>query len=455
MGISKANAGLTERRRIHVREWLPFTALFLVMLAMHFNMSMGLADDTIYAAVLGQQTLREFWTTSYNTWSSRQLLEAAVVYVIHAPLLWRVLDSLLFALAARWLYRSLGPAQRTQSRAWLICALCAMYPMANLVSAGWVVTTVIYIWPLALGLYGVSVLMRLTRDEHVGVWEYPLAALATLFAANMEQVAVALFVIDAALLIWNLLRKNRRIAYFFVSFAVVLADIVYSRTCPGVAERTINETNGWFPDFAAVPLWRKLEMGFSSTIRDFAMKPNLTFFLFAIVLLAAVVLRTKKTAARACAAVPLFVVVLFGWLGNDPNRAFNGLCVIVESIGQYGTAIRLKSVASWVPDIIMVGLVVAIVYALWSVFDAKEEKLGAVLAITAGFGSRMVMSLSPTIWASGARTYCFLYFAFYALLFMLIDRVILPSDSKLRQPLLICIVGVALAALANSMALAV
>ncbi len=441
-------------RGILTNEWMPFVALFVVILAIHFNMTVGLADDAIYAAVLGEKSLWEFSKTNYYTWSSRQLIEGVLIYIIHYPLLWRVLDSLMITLTARWIYRATGPSDRGNAPGWIICALCAMYPMAHLISAGWVVTTLNYIWPLALGMYNISLVFRLTRAERVRAWEYPLGLLATLFAANMEQMAVGLFIIDGVLLGWNLVRKKKASAFLYGAFAIVLIDILYSRTCPGAAERLINETNGWFPEFGAVPLWRKLEMGFSSTIRDFAMYPNLTFWLFAVLLLCAVWIRTSKTSARACASAPLFVALFFGVLGNDPNRPFNGLCAVVESIGQYGTAIRFSNVASWAPDIVMVGLVLAILYALWHAFDSLQERLGAILALTAGFGTRMVMSLSPTIWASGDRTYCYLYFSFFAVCALLAERTILPSRSRLRQPVFILMGALSLAALINTLALA-
>ncbi|MEG1060135.1 MAG: hypothetical protein RSD35_08470 [Oscillospiraceae bacterium] len=432
---------------------LPFAVLFAVFFAMHFNMTMGIADDSIYAAALSEKTLWEYSVTNYYSWSSRQLFEGIAVYIIHFPFLWRLLDSLMLVGAAVCLFK-IYPARCEPSKAaWTICGLVAMYPMYHLITAGWVISTVLYIWALTLGLCSIMPPVRITRGQKVHWWQYPLCALATVFAANMEPVAVALLVVNVCLLIYNIAKKNKNIVYLFISSALVICDILYAYTCPGAAERMINETNGWFPEFASIPLWRKLEMGFSSTIRDFAMKPNLTFLLFAAVILVAVIIKTKKTAPRAFASVPLAVAVLLGFFGNNPSRPFNGLCVIVESIGKYGTAIRGESVSSWIPEIIMVGLTASIVVAICFAFDGPLEKSAAILTLTAGFGSRMVMSLSPTIWASGDRTYCFLYFAFYAVIYMLLTRTVINSDSKYRQPLLIFTGAVMLASLANMMAL--
>lgn len=423
---------------------VPFALLALVLFAMHVNMSLGLNDDAMYATYLSKfETLGGFWKWSYVSWSSRLLIEGIILYIIHLPWLWRVLDTAMLVLAAFSIWRLADPQKKLgAASAWTVCGLVMLYPLYQLNSAGWVVTTLVYVWPLAAGLFSLLPLCKAARGEKPRWWEWALGLLCTAFAANMEQMAVALLVADAAVLIWCLVKKSKTFAFPATATTVVAGMIVFARTCPGVAERTINETNGWFPEFGAVPLWRKLEMGFSSTVRDFALTFNLSFLLFAILLLTAVCIRTKKPAIRAASAAPLAAALAFGLLGELNIKALYGLRAIADSIGQYGTAIRLSSIQSWIPDILFVGLVVCTAIGIWYAFERTEERLAALLTLGAGFDSRMVLGLSPTIWASGSRTYAFLYFAFYLCMALLLIRTILPSDYR-RRNLVVGVFGAA------------
>lgn len=64
---------------------------------------------------------------------------------------------------------------------------------------------------------------------------------------------------------------------------------------------------------------------------------------------------------------------------------------------------------TWVPDIILSLVCVAIIISLYVLFDDKKLSFLTIFILSLGFGSRMVMSFSPTIWASAQRTFMFMY----------------------------------------------
>lgn len=67
-----------------------------------------------------------------------------------------------------------------------------LHQWVNLKTAGWVVTTIAYLWPICFGLAALCPLWRLVRGKRTPAWGWVLACISLLFAANMEQPALVL-----------------------------------------------------------------------------------------------------------------------------------------------------------------------------------------------------------------------------------------------------------------------
>ena len=149
-------------------------------------------------------------------------------------------------------------------------------------------------------------------------------------------------------------------------------------------------------------------MGFSSTLFEFIMKPNCIFFIFSLLLFFCVYLKFKNTCYSFIAIVPLACSFIFGFLVNVVGEEFPNLVYIKNSMTPYGTGLRLEP-RTWIPDIILVCVCLSVVISLYILFENKKIFLLTVFILLLGFGSRMVLAFSPTIWASGSRTFIFMY----------------------------------------------
>ena len=403
-----------------VSSWyFPFIALVLAVAVIHFIITPGTKDDAIYAGHLARYgSGLKYLISDYKAWSSRQIIESVLIYVIHFKTLWAVLDTLLFSLAAFSISLIAGTLKNARINRW-ICLLALIYPFADAGTAGWVVTSVYYIWTMSLCLVAIIPVAKIARGQRIAWWEYPLYAIALLFSGNIEPVTAVLLCVYGVFLIVAIKKKLPR-GYLISQLAVLLAMLAYILTCPGNDLRHINEVAGQFPEFDMIPLWRKFEMGYSSTWYEYIMQPNFLFIAFAAIVACAVFALSKSKAARGVSLVPITAAVAFGLVANTNSFISPALSLIADKLGKFGTGIDFASFKTYIPDLIITAVFASIFIAFFAAFEKKTDAWICSLALLMGFGSRMAMSLSPTIWVSGSRTFIYMYFSFIVCAAMLL-----------------------------------
>ena len=151
MNMLRRSVGRAVRSRI-----VPYVALYAVLLALHLQFTLGTGDDPMYAAMLDQYSLAYFSLWHYYTWSARTLIEAVVCIVEALPaIVWRLADPLCITLCAACIVRLARLEDRPAGR-WAVCGLALCYPWQDMSSAGWVCTTLVFVWPLAAALTAAS-----------------------------------------------------------------------------------------------------------------------------------------------------------------------------------------------------------------------------------------------------------------------------------------------------------
>ena len=139
-----------------LRRWArsPLTPFFVfgaLTLIWHLGLVIVDADEIFYGSILGQRSLAGFLAEHYQTWSSRTVIETLFCVFSTLPRwVWRLADSAVILGLALALSRLLrGRAAPNARENWLLAALLWLYPWWYLSTAGWVVTTLNYLWPLA------------------------------------------------------------------------------------------------------------------------------------------------------------------------------------------------------------------------------------------------------------------------------------------------------------------
>lgn len=424
-----ADRGDGGQRRIETtkREYLMMGVFFLILLFLHLFPQMDLGDDPWYAEKNGP--LWEHLVNMYWKWTSRLLIEAITKILAAAPhWIWRMLNTLMTLLLV-WSVADLFGIEKdkTKQQAQLFFfVLMWSVPLTGLKDAGWITTTINYLWTLPLGLMAAHPMKRWARGEKCPAWEYAVSPLCMILSANVEQTAAVLL---GAYLLFGacmLIGKKRLPAFYFLMFFLSAASIVFALITPGNGDRALQEIERLFPEFVGLTMPQKLLMGFIDTACYYFAaggkgRNNYVFALLAGILLAGMWQKRKEQGFWFKAIVAL-VPFLFCW-GIGRLGAYLQLAGGAESgkniVGLLGLNRCLPIGAGifefygWIPYpmsmvLLQAGVYLAILISvaltIYFLHGRSYETLFELIVLGAGLLSRLILGFSPTLYASGERT---------------------------------------------------
>jgi hypothetical protein len=412
--------------------YLPFIILTIGIFVIHASLKLGWGDDKImfYDALKEDNSnLIPFLVDRFHSWSSRVIIEALLIILVHVEQIWRLLDTAMILLIAVSISK-LVPLNNASRTNWLIICMIFIYPFINMSSAGWIATTLNYIWPLAFGLLAMVPIKKILFHDKISWYEYILYFIALVFAANQEQMCAILFVVFLTFTMYIFLIHKKIYAFMILQTIICILSIIFILSTPGNYVRKNSEIQTWFPEYINISFIRKIEMGFSSSWFEFVMEPNAVFIVFCTLLFLCMLIAQKKHLYIWIASIPLATTLIFGIFSNVLGEVFPIIQEIKNSITQYGTGVNFTSIRSWIPDLILTLVLISILISLFFTFNNKKYSVLTMFIIMLGFGSRMIMSFSPTIWASAERTFIFMYFAFIFCSVMLYQVILTTGISK-------------------------
>ena len=397
--------------------WQYYVVLWGVLLICH-AFSERCADDIRYLHELDNKTYLEFIKEHYLTWSSRLIIDSSIVLFSKCNMwLWRIVDSFMFVLIAIMIDLIFGKDE--QYRSGLIsCLVVLLFPLWMINSTGWIATTVTYIWPIALGLLSLLPLVDTSYAESKGRY---LFLLPLLYAANAEQTCCVLLAFGMILTGYHYYKGHKQVLKFGKLYIILcICLLLLFLLCPGNHIRTIDEIANRWTEFATLGLTEKLSYGMATTFsRLFTYEWLYVFFCLALLLVS--VVRKKRICVIASVlliAQPLIYTLYATLYSGSP------ITYLVLGSHQLPVAGSLHFVGLIVLGVLSVLL---ITWLLWSLF---EHKLLPPLIFLAGFASRMLLSFSPTLFASGTRTMFLFYMSMIILVYMLYEHYLSVSNDK-------------------------
>lgn len=121
----------------------------------------------------------------------------------------------------------------------------------HMASAGWISTSLNYLWPFALASYVIATQIRAIRGEKPGMREYILSVIAFIYAANSELCAVFTILCIAGCVVYKRLAHSERKtvdAFEAVILVIAVAEMAFAFSAPGNAVRSATEVR-WMPEF--------------------------------------------------------------------------------------------------------------------------------------------------------------------------------------------------------------
>lgn len=413
--------------KIIKNKYLPFVALFIVMLIMH-SFTNFFRDDLYFSTQLLNNNLFDYIKMRYLTWSSRIITEIYFVFFTNHRTLWIFIDSLAFSLIAYLLSKLFNKDDNVKLN-WIIIAMVLIYPFTDMSSAGYITTTIFYIWPLLAFLYIMYILKQITHNKQITKWQILLLVIAIINAVTSEQACLLTAGFTFLTILQKVLNKNFKIKenkILLTIFSSCILYLIFIATCPGNHMRTISETATWYPSYANFNILPKIYLGiiptFSVIINNGVIVTLTALFLCVFTL--------KKN--NKCYNKIISIILLMFFLATTVFK--NNLLNIFPNFNYFYEILALESLPNLnllniLPFILCSISLIGIIYLLYINF--KDEILLPIIFI-AGFCSRFIMGFSPTVFASHERTAIFFYFSM-----LMIDIIIYSKLQKDKNIFLI------------------
>lgn len=236
-----------------------------------------------------------------------------------------------------------------------------------------------------------------------------------IYVTNHDQTAMILLGGLLLYLLYCIYKKNKKSI-----IASTLKLLVFSVACyvvmfliPGHLYRMhdASEMEFWFPQYASWSFSKKLYHGFSTTVANLFFSDVKIFILFALIIFLLGV--SQKTWLKTIiASIPLTLIVSSRLVGTDK--------FVVYYEYSCGMPDLLPLTVTVMPFLISIVAVVSIFYTVYSCVDEEKNKWTILLFLFLAAGSREMMGLSATIYASSFRTFtAFLYLIMMACLVLL------------------------------------
>lgn len=385
-------------------KYLPYLFLFILLFVFHFFLYYRF-DDVWFRQRLSEVPYLELLTSRYFEWTSRIFIEAALFLAVQLDIrIFGVINSIFILLLIYSMSRLLPEKAECEDH-WLLVGLFLVYQLAEMGGAGWAATAVNYVWPAAAGIYALTALTRLNREERIGRWEYPLLIIALLFAANQEQMAALLFGFGVVLTIYRWVKTKKLPPFFIVWNLLTAASLAHILLSPGNQNRTAQEVITWFPEFDNFGVIHKLILGLMNTFNYLFNQSHILYFILVLVLSATAYRKSRNLCGKVLSLVPLGTALITNMDYFTSMRS-----VWLPHAERFFVALDLQAMPysgkfTILPFLNCILILSLVLLAIYVAYGKTESAMVLAIVFAAGMASAFIIGFSPTIYASVPRIF--------------------------------------------------
>lgn len=397
--------------------FIGWTLFLIVFITIHLISEPTFVDDKKFRLISEKNNydVLSIAIKRYSTRTSRFLIDLTNFAFISLPsIIWKVFDIAVLAIC----YKVLAKLSNYYiGMAFLICA----YPFQHMASAGWVASTINYLWPFTAALGAFYILYSKKNESSIS---YSILYILLMIFASFSEIMSSIYII--ALVIYFIIEKQYNknsinIKWYLFSFIICLAGVINALANPGNKARIPTSIKDHMPEYYLLSWFDKFRICTVSTLQHFTSLPNILFLVFGFLLLVIGIRKTKKIYEKIICAAPLFISIIVSAYYFCTNIIVNRNFHYV-----YTDILLNKGLNNKVFNYLLLGIAILyLVTVIWSLIiinDAIKDGIVAIAIILCGLLSRFLLITSPTMLASGPR----MYFVFYI-------SIILVSANMLKK----------------------
>lgn len=395
-----------------INQYKIFIVFFIIALFIHMFLPLNWADDAIFMKKVANADI-----LSFLNGSARPFTDGMTYILIKNQWLWRILNPFILSLLSFSIIKT-APVLSDKKCTVFVCA-SIIFPTMIMIDAGFVATTVNYLWAVTFGILNLLPLVNSYYGRKNNSFLLVLLVPLLIYSTNMQQMCAVLLAVFLFANVYFIFKKTFK-PYIFLQFVITLLGTLSSLSLnfTGDNSRFAREAGRYFPDFDKLNIFEKTELGFSSTFYCMTMETRFAFagfIIFASFLAVMCFKKKKSTLIKVLSCIPVVYSLVFGIASLFTENSIAG------GLKHFRMT---KAFYSFEPivDIIFVLILIILIYCIWNLIEDMGQKFYAESAFLLGLGSRMLMGFSPTVWASGYRTFCIMFISFIYIALIILNQ---------------------------------
>ncbi len=412
---------MNERSKKLDRWQVFFILYFIGVIIIHLQMTMNFGDDLTSKQLNAGYSVLDWVIHRYNTWSARFIQEATAFYLIWHPILWKVINIIIMVTLPCILARLIDAENKDK---YFCVFVFLLYPIIDMKSAGWICTTITYLWPAYFGLLVCLYLKCINEDKRLNVFQVLMFFIVLIIACNHELLAVLLLMIMGYYTVCYFINNKKINKLMICAIVLDILNIIFILASPGNVIRKEQETINWFAQYANYKLIDKVYIGVVHTYRILVEESNPIFILMCFCIVIGVFKYCNKVWEKCIGVVPISSVFLLK-------------TIIPQYIVGDVVDINYANYLTYIPMVLAIVMLISITISIICIYsnsasNQKEEMIFAIVLLYGGLSTQAVMGFSPTIYASGNRTATFMYFSFIYVCLLLYKRIYIFNESHTK-----------------------
>jgi len=368
------------------------TMIFLYALSRTLHPVPG-GDDEMFSNILKNKNLFTLIYERYLGWSGRITIEMLLIKTINIKIFWKAaipLSILLLAYSA-WKLFFFDIVRPYIAIPTGIMFFMLITPSVNADAAWWITGFYNYLLPVSCGAWSLVVLKN-SATSHLSSKIIALMLLS--ISCFSEQVAILM--ITAAICIYFTKQNRKKYDIVFISLCLILTGILL--TAPGNAQRYAFEIKNSLPEFSSFNIIDKLMLGLDRLNHHLNDPENIIVNILLLMTIA-IAIRQKNLSSTDLVGIAFLIIKLCGFL----------LCHANLTMSEFIYNQHFFNAASWFGYKIYTSFfftlasVFSLILLSYKFIDDNKTAIVSVVSLLAGCATVMMMSFSPTVYASAQR----------------------------------------------------
>lgn len=404
------------------------------------------SDDIVFQSQIAPyQQLIDWISYRYNNWSGRIVPDSLIYYFSQAPLvLWKLVSLVIYSsfVVLSFLFYRLFSRKTSLKKDLLIASGVVMIPFlmsseALVDGTLWVSGSMNYFWIIPMVLLALYPIVHFVMKK-----ELPRPAIlfvsliaSAIAASSQEQIGFLLCSVAFSLCLYTVIKSaaslpRLTIVYMSAQLTIMAAFFLVSILAPGNDLRIETEIAKWIPDFNHVPLVDKLDYSTRWILDRIFNQASLLILLISFALAAIIVLKKRKTHMDYFFFIALLIITCF--LALKGNEAFQIWFNFYPTWKHEN--LPLIAYLMLIPWLASLFIIIGAPFRIGK-YHPRFWFISTLIFIS--FAAIALITLSPTLYASGLRV---IYVPSISLFFVIL--LLLEYLYDLKKKLVIFIIGI-------------